>query len=91
MLKKLSALRVFSLKVTARDGRLIQKNNGGRGSTVRALDCDSGGWGFESPRSPHFFLLNIQRLSALGLQFLHPESVPIQPLREQVYNLLRNI
>ncbi len=23
---------------------------------VRALDCGSRGWGFKSPRSPHFFL-----------------------------------
>ena len=29
-------------------------NNGGRSSVGRALDCDSGGRGFEPHRPPHF-------------------------------------
>ena len=30
------------------------RRDGERSSMVRALDCDSSGWGFESPRPPQF-------------------------------------
>lgn len=53
---------------------MYRKNNGGRGSTVRALDCDSGGWGFESPRSPHFFQQQFFQQQSIAYLLKHPEN-----------------
>lgn len=40
---------------------------------VRAPDCGSGGWGFDSPRPPHFFIplnVNVETFSSVPIFFI---------------------